>query len=190
MDIDYLSLYSKPKRLTITSRSSAITHSFVNGIVPVIDPTAEEVEEALLALGMEGGHIECAYCGDACSEWDHLNPLVHGKKPTGYATEIHNLVPACGKCNQSKGNKPWREWMVSGAPLSPKTRGIPDLEERMGRLAAYEERFKPIRIDFEKILGIEAWEGYWKAYEGLRAEMARCQAVQDALVETIRVALE
>ena len=25
MDIDYLSLYSKPKRLTITSRSSAIT---------------------------------------------------------------------------------------------------------------------------------------------------------------------
>ena len=88
-------------------------------------------------------------------------------------------MPACGKCNQSKGNKPWREWMVSGAPLSPKTRGIPDLEEHMGRLAAYEE-----------ILGAEAWEGYRKSCEGLRAEMARCQAVQDALVETVRAALE
>ena len=99
-------------------------------------------------------------------------------------------MPACGKCNQSKGNKPWWEWMVSRASLLPKTRTIPDPEGRTGRLAAYEERFRPVKVDFEEILGAEAWEGYWKAYEDLRAEMARCQAVQDALVETIKAALE
>jgi endonuclease I len=46
------------------------------------------------------------------------------KKPTGYISEIHNLVPACGKCNQSKGNKEWRQWMLSDATLSPKTKGF------------------------------------------------------------------
>ena len=42
---------------------------------------------------------------------DHLRPLVKDKEPTGYISEIHNLVPSCGKCNQSKGNKEWKAWM-------------------------------------------------------------------------------
>lgn len=49
--------------------------------------------------------IQYAYCGEQYKEWDHLNSLVENKRPTGYILEIHNLVPACGGCNQSKGNK-------------------------------------------------------------------------------------
>jgi hypothetical protein len=30
--------------------------------------------------------------------------LVEEKEPIGYISEIRNLVPVCGKCNQSKGN--------------------------------------------------------------------------------------
>ncbi|MDG1250094.1 MAG: HNH endonuclease [Gammaproteobacteria bacterium] len=72
-----------------------------------------------------------SFCGSTASEWDHLRPLVLDKKPTGYVSEIHNLVPACGKCNQSKGNKPWVSWIISTAKLSPRTRGVKDLEQRI-----------------------------------------------------------
>jgi len=90
-------------------------------------------------LGMTSEIFQCAYCGDKASEWDHLRPLVKNKKPTGYISEIHNLVPSCGKCNQSKGNKEWKIWILSKAALSPATRGIPDIEQRIKRLEAYEK---------------------------------------------------
>ena len=50
---------------------------------------------------------------------------------TGFITEIANLVPACGKCNQSKGNKPWRDWMLSGAKLSPTGRAVANVADRV-----------------------------------------------------------
>ena len=127
-----------PKPVRITGRSSSITNSFVNGIIPVIWPTDREVDEALDILGMDQGAV-CAYCGDTATEWDHLRPLVVRQQPTGYISEIRNLVPACGKCNQSKGNKHWREWMFGSARLSPASRGVDRLEERAARLQSYED---------------------------------------------------
>ncbi|WP_372491581.1 HNH endonuclease [Microbacterium galbinum] len=80
--------------------------------------------------------VACAYCGDTSTEWDHLRPLVDKQRPTGYISEIRNLVPACGKCNQSKGNKAWRTWMFSDARLSPKRRGVADIDARAARIVA------------------------------------------------------
>ena len=102
--MEYLSLFKMPKPMKITDRSSTITNSFINSIIPVIEPTNEEVKHALEILGMDQDSFQCSYCGIVATEWDHLRPLVMNKKPTGYVSEIHNLVPACGKCNQSKGN--------------------------------------------------------------------------------------
>src|SRR5687768_4986894 len=108
--------FQMPTSMTITGRSSSITNAFVSAIIPVVFPTEAEVIEALAVLGMLPTDVRCAYCGDASSEWDHLRPLVVNQKPTGFISEIANLVPSCGKCNQSKGKKPWREWMCSSAP--------------------------------------------------------------------------
>ncbi len=94
-----------PVPVKIMARTSSITNSFVNGIIPVIQPNDEEIVEALSILGMTPDTVCCAYCGDASTEWDHLRAIVKDRRPTGYISEIHNLVPACGKCNQSKGNK-------------------------------------------------------------------------------------
>jgi hypothetical protein len=103
------------------------------------------------------------YCG--ATEWDHFRPLVLGKRPTGYISEIKNLVPACGKCNQSKGNKNWKEWIESSAKLSPKTRGINDIDAKIIRLEQYElwgEEFPKItKLDFEKLVGKDLWEKHW-----------------------------
>ena len=116
--VTYIGQFAMPKPVRITGRSSSITNSFVNGVIPVVVPSEAEVREALEILGMLE-RVTCSYCGDTSTEWDHLRPLVDKQRPTGYISEIHNLVPACGKCNQSKGNKHWLTWMRSTARLSP-----------------------------------------------------------------------
>src|SRR5262249_3917800 len=125
---------------------------------PSIPPTIEEIEQALAILQIDASDMRCAYCGDTATEWDHLRPLVLQRRPTGFISEIANLVPSCGKCNQSKGNKPWRAWMLSKAKLSPTGRNLATVAERIARLEAYEKWRVPTKIDFESILGKDAWE--------------------------------
>ena len=138
--------------MKITGRSSSITNAFINSIIPLFLPSAEEVKQTLEILEMTPSTFQCAYCGSVASEWDHLRPLIKDKKPTGYIYEIQNLVPSCGKCNQSKGNKEWKPWMLSTAKLSPTTRGIKDIPERLVRLEVYENSKAPIKMDFTVIV--------------------------------------
>jgi predicted RNase H-like nuclease len=88
--------FMMPRPVKITGRTSSITNAFVNGVFPCRHPNAEEVTEALRILEPNADDLRCAYCGDRASEWDHLRPLIAGKRPTGYISEIANLVPACG----------------------------------------------------------------------------------------------
>ncbi|WP_374061759.1 HNH endonuclease [Salinibacterium sp. NK8237] len=125
--------------------------------------------------------VVCAYCGDPGTEWDHLRPLVVDKQPTGYISEIQNLVPACGKCNQSKGNKPWRIWMFSSARLSPATRGVSRLEERADRLAAYESWGTPTFIDFASLAGRELWADHWRNHATILAAMRHAELTADLI---------
>ncbi len=79
----YLPLFKMPKPMKITGRSSSITNSFINSIIPVVLPTEELVKEALSILNLLENY-QCSYCGAVATEWDHLRPLVVNKKPTGY----------------------------------------------------------------------------------------------------------
>jgi hypothetical protein len=156
-----------PTAKTVTGRSSSITNAFIVAVVPVIEPTEAEELEALGILGMTPTSIRCAYCGDAHTEWDHLRPVVRGKEPTGYITEIANLVPACGKCNQSKGASYWKDWIQGPAKLSPKTRAVAGLEERIERLVAYEAWKVPKCIDFAAEVGDELWQRHRKNWNAV-----------------------
>jgi len=156
-----------PTVMTIAGRSSSITSAFVNAIIPVVPPTEAEVEEALSILGMAPDDVRCAYCGDASTEWDHLRPLVQNKKPTGHVSEIANLVPACGKCNQSKGKRHWREWMESSARRSPTARKLEGISERIVALERYESWRTPMKIDFGSVVGEELWDKHWRNWTGI-----------------------
>ena len=179
--------FKMPKRVRVTDRSSSINNSFANGIVPVIKPLDDEIEEALAVLGMTPDTVRCAYCGDPCTQWDHLNPLVVDTMPTGYITEIHNLVPCCGTCNQSKGNQPWRSWMTGGASQSPASRGVADLDDRISRLEEYERAFVPVRLDFEGIVGKDVWEKHWEnrksVIEAMKASLSTSEEIASRLSE-------
>lgn len=180
----FRSLFAMPKPVKITGRSSSITNSFVNGVIPVVVPSGSDVHAALDILGMEA-ELCCAYCGGASTEWDHLRPLVMSKRPTGYISEIQNLVPACGKCNQSKGNKHWRDWMFGDARLSPKTRGVQHLERRAARLERFEAWMEPTRIDFQFVSGDELWAAHWENHQNLIAMMQHSELVAAQIRERI-----
>lgn len=153
--------------MSVTGRSSSITNAFINAIIPVIEPTEAEELEALSILGMSPNNIHCAYCGDKATEWDHFRAIISNQEPTGYITEIANLVPACGKCNQSKGKSHWYTWMEGNAKLSPKTRGILDLKDRIVRLTAYEAWRQPKQIDFAAIVGTDMWQRHRKNWRSV-----------------------
>ena len=173
--MNYLSLFRMPTPMKITGRSSSITNAFINSIIPVVKPSEAEIKKALEILEMSPETFQCAYCGDSASEWDHLRPLVKNKKPTGYISEIHNLVPSCGKCNQSKGNKEWKTWMLSTAKLSPITRNIKDISARIKRLEAYENWGVATKINFESIVGADAWKQHWENCDNLQKSMQEAQ---------------
>ena len=185
------SVFQMPSVQTMVSRKSSITNAFVNAIIPVIEPSEAEVDEVLAIFGMLPTAMQCVYCGNPSSEWDHLRPLVVKLRPTGYISEIANLVPACGKCNQSKRNESWRTWMISTtAPLSPTSRGIADVAERMKRLEAFEKWREPTRIDFEAILGPKDWAGYWDMWERINADMVKCQTMANTLLKRVQQSLQ
>ena len=184
-----LSVFKMPPPGKITGRTSSITNSFVTSILPVVEPTAEELVEALAVLGMTPETVVCAYCGDTKSEWDHLRPLVVGKQPTGYISEICNLVPSCGKCNQSKGNKPWLQWISSTAPRAPTARGVPGVDQRIERLHAYERWRQPVRLDFASVIGDESWKRHWEHCAQLHDLMRESQAHADSLRSAMAAAV-
>lgn len=182
-------VFKMPNPVTIMGRTSSITNAFVNGIIPCILPSEEEIKNVLDVLGMEKDTIRCAYCGDRYTEWDHFRPLVKNKRPTGYISEINNLVPACGKCNQSKGNKNWKEWILSNATLSPKTRGIYDLELIVRRLEEFEHQTSPTKLDFEGIVGKDRWETHWNNCLNLHKQMKESQELSNEIRELLKQSL-
>jgi len=174
----------------MTGRKSTITNAFVNAIIPAVNPSAEEINEALRHLELDPDHLRCSYCGGACTEWDHLRPLVVKMRPTGYISEIANLVPACSKCNQSKRNQDWREWMLSKSKHSPTGRGLADVPARIDRLEHFTQWRAPTRIDFERWLGEDRWKSYWRHWEKCNEELATAQRFADQLKSEIATRLQ
>lgn len=173
--------YKDPNRVTVTGRKSSITNAFVNGIIPYKKPNQQQVDDALRVLGMTKENVSCAFCGNPYTEWDHINAIVRNKRPTGFITEIHNLVPACGKCNQSKGNRDWREWINSEAKLSPKSRGVSDLNDRISKLDNYCETFKPTEFKFEEIIQKKLWDNHWENYDKIIKMLEEAKIISEKI---------
>jgi 5-methylcytosine-specific restriction endonuclease McrA len=130
-----------PKDTKITGRSSTIRGSFIKAIIPTIPATDKEKENHLKILGQINGKLHCSYCGIPATESDHFRPVVVKKRPSGYVTDIFNLVPACGKCNQSKSGTYWKTWIINKkAKFSPINQLVStDLKKRILVLEKFEK---------------------------------------------------
>lgn len=176
--------------LKITSRTSSITNSFVQAIIPSYPPTSEARHEALAVLGMSDGKIECIYCGSAATDWDHLHPLVRNKQPTGYINEMKNLVPSCAPCNQSKSGSDWKRWMTSAAIGSPTTRRIANLADRIRRLDEFVAWGGVKPLPLRDLAGPTRWDKYWEHLGAIEKAMVEAQMeaveVQTAIRQSLR----
>jgi hypothetical protein len=141
----------------------------------------DEERELRKQLGQESlRHWACVYCGAHATEWDHLNPLVSARRPSGHLNVFGNLVPACGPCNHSKGGRAWRAWMMGGANGSPTSRGIQELETRAGIIEAYAAHL-PRKITISELYESQDYERYWAKLDQIEALMREAQALADEL---------
>jgi hypothetical protein len=183
---EYKRIFKIPNAVSIKGRTSSITNSFINGIIPIIEPIESEIDEVLNIFNLSKDKVECVYCGDKSTEWDHLQPLIKNKRFTGFITEIQNLVPACGKCNQSKGNRNWFDWIYSNAKQSPFSRQIFDIDKRAKRIRDFENWKKTTNINFQEIVGNEKWKEYESFYEIIIKSMNECQIVSSEIKQIIK----
>ena len=109
-----------------------------------------------------------------------------GPRQAMFPSSIRNLVPACGKCNQSKGNKDWRSWIRSGAKWSPVTRGKQGLDERVRRLGAFEAWAQCEPVDIASLVPPTAWEGYWRLLDDLLERMEEADATAAEIARATR----
>ncbi|MFC0018358.1 HNH endonuclease [Roseibacillus persicicus] len=174
-------VYQPPGGESIGARASAMRSAFVRSLIPNVPPSERELADAFSLLKLDADDLRCVYCGDPSTEWDHFFPVMRKGRPTGYLTRIQNLVPACGKCNQSKGNRDWKDWMTSAAPLSPTTRGVSKLSQRIRRLQAFEAWGAEAVVDFETVLGSDAMKQHNDYLRQILSLMNEAEAHSKAL---------
>ena len=118
---------------------------------------------------------ECVYCGSTeVKRWDHLIPVSEGGE-----TVLGNMVPACGRCDDSKQHYPFEEWMFGSARFSPTSRQVPDVEERIQRIKAYERNFGYTPRKLEERLTDEELE----SLEGIRQVLASVRTAIETLID-------
>lgn len=67
--------------------------------------------------------------------------------------------------------------MLSNAKLSPTTRGIKDIPERVKRLETYESSKAPTQMDFAAIVGQDVWAQHQNNLEQVQFLMRESQAL-------------
>ena len=184
------SSFKMPRKVNISGRTSTITNSFAQAIIPRIRPSEEECQSALSVLGMSANNMECSYCGSAYELWDHLNPIVHNKRPTGFITEIANLIPSCKTCNESKSGSPWKQWLFGAAANSPGNRGVSDIKARAARIGNYEDILKPRKVEFERIVNASLWSDYWMEREEIELALRQAQTKADIVWKSVEEHLD
>lgn len=182
--------FKMPTKSDLKGRSSTISNAFAISVTPFIRPSNEELEEYYRLLDIEEG--QCAYCLGFGNGKDHLKPLVSNGMPTGYITDIHNLVPCCQRCNSSKGSKQFQNWYKSQENLARlRGLGLSDeiIERRYTIISEYEKKV-PAPIDYEAIVGHELWEEYKKRRIKLLQELNENQRFCDQLSEMVAKAIK
>lgn len=185
-DKELLACFRMPGGFTITGRTTSIRNVFVAAIVPVVRPDLDEIGQVLEIFELDPGNLRCFYCGDLATEWDHLRPLVKDGKPTGYPSSIRNLVPSCGKCNQSKGKSDWKAWMLGAAPRSPSVRGIPDLKQRIARLERFESWGNCVPLNVKDLVSPNLWDEYYAIQDEILLRMRDAQKLATQIAREIK----
>lgn len=167
--------YLRPS--SIMGRKSTFSSAFASALAPHDIYVPGSVFAAIRDLDQDpDGELECVYCGAEAATWDHVyNRVVKGDF-SGYGHRIRNLVPCCRTCNESKGQRSWREFL--------ETRGLPDKDVRISRMERFLGNAEPQLIDTESMKHKAAEE--LMRFLKIRAQVFDLMAEADRLAAIIR----
>ncbi len=158
-------------------RKSTFANAFASALAPYDTYDQVVVAAAMRDLDQNPEEdLHCVYCGRIAATWDHLfNRVVRGDF-SGHGHRIRNLVPCCRTCNESKGQKPWRDFLEK---LNP-----PNKDLRVRRI----ERFLGgvnVQTPSTEAMRHKAGEELRRFLE-LRTQVFELMAEADRLAATIR----
>ena len=128
-----MALPKTPNKTTSSFAFVGVRRALLNGIVV----RRFDKPEMSKVIAFFGRGQACIFCGDKpIRRWDHLVAISKGGD-----TVLGNMVPACARCDDSKGASDFREWALGDAKYSPKTRGVSGIEERLVAIDKYVEKY-------------------------------------------------
>lgn len=164
----------KMKKAKISGRGSTINHAFASALALFDEFDEERINNALEIVGQSPSEqLLCVYCGKKAEDADHLNGLVTNTKYTGNGHVIGNLVPSCKSCNNSKRQKPWRDWAEH--------RNVP--QERINQIAKYAS-LAPPPVSEDKLK--ELYPDLMDAYARLRNLCKDTMRAADSVAKEIQ----
>lgn len=171
-----------PTKDTIKSRTSTVAKSLATSVIPRIDPFDWElaIAEKILRFDKNDNPL-CTYCGKPATEWDHLNPLIDKTKPSGYITEIANLVPCCHDCNGSKGSKKWKEWLTQNTDIAEETK-----RESIRILTRYTTELPATKLNYHEIKG---FKDFWDNYNSICKKLEAAEKEAKGLLPKVESAI-
>lgn len=126
--------------------------------------------EDLLRLAehfVKDGDVLCVYCGKArATRWDHLHPVSKGGD-----SSPGNLVPACGRCDDSKQHRTIEQWATSNSKHRPSEERVKEIH---ARLIKYRMAFTySVREFEEKLTDAQqaVYQRFRKKLDALREQM-------------------
>jgi hypothetical protein len=168
-------LKKAPTRTSTAFGFSVVNRSILEGFA--LKNFDKSQREAVLKY-FSDNPTQCVYCGNEnVQRWDHLIPIRRGGD-----TVIGNMVPACSACDDSKQEFGFEEWMIGSSPLSPKTRGARDIEQRILRIKAYMHDFDYQPKTLEERLDAEEFAQLIKIQE----QLTTIRKELDTLIEKYR----
>jgi len=83
--------------------------------------------------------------------------------------------------------KKWDDWINSNARLSPKTRNVKNLDEKIKRLKNFENWEKPRIIkDFETLVGETLWKKHNENLIEIQEKMKEYQIIADEIKKILK----
>jgi hypothetical protein len=116
---------------------------------------------------MRDGNVLCIYCDKQfATRWDHLHPVSKGGD-----SSPGNLVPACGRCDDSKQDRTIDEWAAGTSKHRPSAARLDAIRQR---LVDYQKEYTYAAIPFESKLTAaqrEIYKRFRNKLEELREQM-------------------
>lgn len=181
--------FKMPAKADLKSRTSTISNAFAISITPYIKPTKEQEKKLMEILDISEG--QCAYCLRYANSTDHFRPLVDKGEPSGFISDIHNLVPCCASCNSSKGKRNWDEWFLSEKNIKNlESLGLSkeDINHRFECLKNFSNNANK-KLNYWEILGEEKWNEFLSRKNKLNEMLKENQKFCDELNAQIKASL-